>query len=51
MYTGSKSRQVPETPESSVRWEWGWTKNAEIWNGRLAMVGFSTVLLTVLACS
>jgi ferrochelatase len=26
------------------RWEWGLTKNAEKWNGRLAMVGFLALL-------
>jgi Chlorophyll A-B binding protein len=28
------------------RWVWGFTPQAEIWNGRLAMLGFSSVLLT-----
>jgi Chlorophyll A-B binding protein len=26
-------------------WAWGFTPQAEIWNGRLAMLGFSSVLL------
>jgi hypothetical protein len=26
-------------------WVWGFTPQAEIWNGRLAMLGFSSVLL------
>jgi hypothetical protein len=26
-------------------WVWGFTPQAEIWNGRLAMLGFSFVLL------
>lgn len=26
-------------------WEWGWTKSAETWNGRLAMVALAVVLL------
>ena len=30
-------------PESSA-WEWGWTKNAELWNGRLAMAGWLMLL-------
>lgn len=53
MYTTSsaESNQSPETVEPSVRWEWGWTREAEIWNGRMAMVGFFTVLFAVLACS
>jgi Chlorophyll A-B binding protein len=27
-------------------WVWGFTPQAEIWNGRLAMLGFSSVLVT-----
>jgi Chlorophyll A-B binding protein len=27
-------------------WAWGFTPQAEIWNGRLAMLGFSSILLT-----
>ena len=27
------------------RWEWGLTPAAEVWNGRLAMVGILAVLL------
>jgi hypothetical protein len=26
-------------------WVWGFTPQAEIWNGRLAMLGFSSVLM------
>lgn len=26
-------------------WRWGFTPQAEIWNGRLAMIGFSSALL------
>jgi Chlorophyll A-B binding protein len=28
------------------RWVWGFTPQAEIWNGRLAMLGFSVVAVT-----
>ena len=31
-------------PEGSL-WEWGWTKNAELWNGRIAMAAWVIVLL------
>jgi len=31
-------------PEQSL-WDWGWNKNAEIWNGRIAMAGWVVVLL------
>ena len=27
------------------RWVWGFTPQAEIWNGRLAMLGFSSVVV------
>nr|YP_010338042.1 CAB/ELIP/HLIP superfamily protein [Erythrolobus coxiae]UNJ17627.1 CAB/ELIP/HLIP superfamily protein [Erythrolobus coxiae] len=27
-------------------WSWGFTKGAENWNGRLAMLGFIAVLIT-----
>ena len=27
------------------RWEWGMTLSAEVWNGRLAMLGFAILLL------
>ncbi|MBW4668099.1 MAG: high light inducible protein [Cyanomargarita calcarea GSE-NOS-MK-12-04C] len=26
-------------------WQWGFTPQAEIWNGRFAMIGFSTAAL------
>jgi Chlorophyll A-B binding protein len=28
------------------RWVWGFTPQAEIWNGRLAMLGISSIVLT-----
>ncbi len=28
-------------------WVWGFTPQAEIWNGRLAMLGFTATLLTI----
>ena len=30
------------------RWEWGLTTTAEVWNGRLAMVGFIALLLELI---
>ena len=33
------------TPENRNAWRWGFTPQAEIWNGRLAMIGFLTVTL------
>jgi hypothetical protein len=31
--------------EDRNEWRWGFTPQAEIWNGRLAMIGFSAVAL------
>jgi protoporphyrin/coproporphyrin ferrochelatase len=31
------------------RWEWGLTKGAEVWNGRLAMLGFIALLLELIS--
>jgi protoporphyrin/coproporphyrin ferrochelatase len=40
---GKETKMYP--PE---KWEWGLTVSAEVWNGRLAMVGFLAVLLEML---
>jgi hypothetical protein len=39
---------ITKVAESSDRndWIWGFTPQAEIWNGRLAMIGFVAALLT-----
>ena len=31
------------------KWEWGWNNSSEVWNGRLAMLGFSAFLLELLS--
>jgi ferrochelatase len=31
------------------KWAWGWNNSSEVWNGRLAMLGFSAFLLEVLS--
>ena len=31
------------------KWEWGWNNSSEVWNGRLAMLGFLAILLEVLS--
>lgn len=31
-------------PSPVVLWEWGWTKSAETWNGRLAMVALFVIV-------
>jgi Chlorophyll A-B binding protein len=35
------------TSDNRNGWVWGFTPQAEIWNGRFAMLGFAAVLLTV----
>ena len=30
------------------RWEWGITTSAEIWNGRVAMLGFLALMIEIL---
>lgn len=25
-------------------WKWGWTKSAEVWNGRIAMIAIMVIL-------
>ena len=30
------------------RWEWGITTSAEIWNGRIAMLGFIALMIEIL---
>ena len=35
-------------PEERNAWKGGFTRQAEIWNGRLAMIGFLAALLTEL---
>ncbi|MEO0970097.1 MAG: chlorophyll a/b-binding protein [Cyanobacteria bacterium J06639_18] len=36
---------VAPAPEERNAWRWGFTPQAEIWNGRLAMIGFIAVTL------
>eukprot|EP00195_Chlamydomonas_chlamydogama_P010576 CAMPEP_0202902352 /NCGR_PEP_ID=MMETSP1392-20130828/16804_1 /ASSEMBLY_ACC=CAM_ASM_000868 /TAXON_ID=225041 /ORGANISM="Chlamydomonas chlamydogama, Strain SAG 11-48b" /LENGTH=441 /DNA_ID=CAMNT_0049589101 /DNA_START=343 /DNA_END=1668 /DNA_ORIENTATION=+ len=38
-------RERRALPSPVVMWEWGWTKSAETWNGRLAMVAIFVILL------
>ncbi len=41
------SKQVKMYPQE--RWEWGLTSSAEIWNGRIAMIGFLALLLELVS--
>lgn len=40
-------KQVKMYPQE--RWEWGMTTAAEVWNGRLAMIGFFALLLELIS--
>ncbi len=40
--------QKIDTTESRNAWKFGFTPQAEIWNGRLAMIGFVAALATEL---
>jgi hypothetical protein len=40
---------TPTLQENRNRWRWGFTPQAENWNGRFAMIGFVAALLTELA--
>ncbi|BEV35828.1 ferrochelatase [Synechococcus sp. M16CYN] len=31
------------------KWEWGWSNSSEVWNGRLAMIGFFAFLLELIS--
>jgi ferrochelatase len=31
------------------KWAWGWNNSSEVWNGRLAMLGFSAFLFELLS--
>lgn len=31
------------------KWSWGWNNSSEVWNGRLAMLGFSAFLLELIS--
>lgn len=31
------------------KWEWGWNNSSEVWNGRLAMLGFSAFLFELIS--
>jgi Chlorophyll A-B binding protein len=39
------SKGKVSVPESYNAWSWGFTPGAEIWNGRLAMLGFVAAVL------
>jgi hypothetical protein len=41
------ARSIKVIPSNARNgWLWGFTPQAEIWNGRFAMLGFTAILLT-----
>ncbi|PSB40722.1 chlorophyll a/b-binding protein [Chamaesiphon polymorphus] len=42
----SSTKVIPANNEERNAWRWGFTPQAEIWNGRFAMIGFVAALLT-----
>lgn len=44
MHPAKKFKMYPQE-----RWEWGMTTAAEVWNGRLAMIGFMALIVELLA--
>ncbi len=47
--TSTPILDTPTVQEDRNRWRWGFTPQAENWNGRFAMIGFVAALLTELA--
>lgn len=45
--TTTSARKVDQENYSNFgkRWYWGFAPSAEVWNGRLAMIGFLSVIL------
>ena len=37
-------RERRAVPSPVDLWQWGWTKSAETWNGRLAMLGILAII-------
>ena len=42
----SSTKVIPAVNADRNQWRWGFTPQAEIWNGRFAMLGFVAALLT-----
>ena len=45
--TYDRERRV--LPPPVFMWQWGWTKSAETWNGRIAMLAIVIVLILEVA--
>ena len=46
-----QAAELPNTVKlyPQEKWEWGWNNSSEVWNGRLAMLGFSAFLLELIS--
>jgi Chlorophyll A-B binding protein len=42
----SSTKKIASTNIDRNDWQWGFTPQAELWNGRFAMLGFMAALLT-----
>ncbi|WP_310424101.1 chlorophyll a/b-binding protein [Chamaesiphon sp. VAR_48_metabat_135_sub] len=42
----SPTKGITSTNIERNEWQWGFTPQAELWNGRFAMLGFMAALLT-----
>jgi Chlorophyll A-B binding protein len=45
MTNASTTKVTTPVIEDRNAWRWGFTPQAEIWNGRLAMIGFAATIL------
>jgi hypothetical protein len=42
----SSTKEIASNNKDRNDWQWGFTPQAELWNGRFAMLGFIAALLT-----
>jgi hypothetical protein len=49
--TNTTQTAITNIVEDRNAWRWGFTPQAEIWNGRLAMIGFLVTILIELFSS
>jgi Chlorophyll A-B binding protein len=42
----TSTKEIASNNKDRNDWQWGFTPQAEIWNGRFAMLGFMAALLT-----
>ncbi len=44
----TSTKEITSINKDRNDWQWGFTPQAELWNGRFAMLGFMAALLTEL---